>query len=68
MTDVAAALHTSQPGVSRQIRELADELGLQIFVRAGKTLSMKYATPPTNAESSCVRDWNTCESRARKDR
>jgi LysR family cys regulon transcriptional activator len=39
LTDVAASLHTSQPGVSRQIRELEEELGLEIFVRAGKRLT-----------------------------
>ncbi len=44
LTEVAAALHTSQPGVSRQIRELEEELGIEIFVRAGKRLT--GLTPP----------------------
>ncbi len=39
LTQVAEALHTSQPGVSRQIRELEEELGIEIFVRAGKRLT-----------------------------
>lgn len=39
LTEVAAVLHTSQPGVSRQIRELEEELGIEIFVRAGKRLT-----------------------------
>ena len=44
LTEVAQALYTSQPGVSRQIRELEEELGVQIFVRAGKRLT--GLTPP----------------------
>lgn len=44
LTEVAARLYTSQPGVSRQIRELEEELGVDIFVRAGKRLT--GLTPP----------------------
>ena len=39
LTEVATILCTSQPGVSRQIRELEEELGIDIFVRAGKRLT-----------------------------
>lgn len=34
----AEALHTSQPGISRQVKELEGELGVEIFVRHGKRL------------------------------
>ncbi len=39
LTEVAHALFTSQPGVSRQIRELEEELGIDIFERNGKRLT-----------------------------
>ncbi len=38
VSEAASALHTSQPGVSKQIRALEDELGVQVFVRHGKRL------------------------------
>ena len=38
LTEVANALYTSQSGVSKHIRDLEDELGVQLFVRRGKRL------------------------------
>lgn len=35
----ASALHASQPGVSNQVQQLEEELGLQIFERHGKRLT-----------------------------
>lgn len=39
VSEAADALFTSQPGVSKQVRLLEDELGIEIFVRNGKRLS-----------------------------
>ena len=36
VSEAAAALHTSQPGISKQIRALEEELGVTIFVRQGR--------------------------------
>ena len=38
VSEAAEALFTSQPGVSKQIRLLEDELGVQIFIRSGKRI------------------------------
>jgi DNA-binding transcriptional LysR family regulator len=47
LTEAANALHTSQPGVSKQIRELEKELGFDLFVRRGKRVTS--LTGPGNA-------------------
>lgn len=44
LTEAANALYTSQPGVSKQIRDLEEELGVEIFERKGKRLT--GVTPP----------------------
>jgi len=44
LTDAARALHTSQPGVSKQIREFEEELGVDIFERHGRRFVA--LTPP----------------------
>ena len=44
LTEAAKALHTSQPGVSKAILELEDELGIDIFARHGKRI--KRLTEP----------------------
>jgi len=38
ISDAAAALYTSQPGISKQIKLLEAELGIEIFVRNGKRI------------------------------
>ena len=43
VTEAANALYTSQPGISKQVRLLEDELGLEIFERNGKHI--KSITP-----------------------
>ena len=44
LTEAAKALHTSQPGVSKAIIDLEEELGIEIFARHGKRL--KRITEP----------------------
>lgn len=38
LTEVAAALFTAQSGVSKHIKDLEDELGVELFIRRGKRL------------------------------
>jgi LysR family transcriptional regulator, cys regulon transcriptional activator len=47
LSQAAEHLHTSQPGISKQIRQLEDELGVDIFVRKGKRVVA--ITPPGKA-------------------
>jgi len=39
ISDAADALYTSQPGVSKQVKLLEEELGIEIFVRSGKRIT-----------------------------
>ncbi len=39
ISDAAEALYTSQPGISKQVRLLEEELGIEIFVRNGKRIT-----------------------------
>ncbi len=39
ISDAAEALYTSQPGISKQIKLLEEELGTEIFVRNGKRIT-----------------------------
>jgi LysR family cys regulon transcriptional activator len=52
LTEAAKALHTSQPGVSKAIIELEEELGIEIFARHGKRL--KRVTEPGEQVLRCV--------------
>ncbi len=53
VSDAAGSLYTSQPGISKQIRLLEEELGIDIFVRNGKRLSA--VTEPGQAVVSIAR-------------
>jgi LysR family transcriptional regulator, cys regulon transcriptional activator len=53
VSEAADKLFTSQPGVSKQVRQLEDELGLKVFVRIGKRLAS--VTPPGEAVIAAAR-------------
>ncbi|MGC7559555.1 HTH-type transcriptional regulator CysB [Pasteurella sp. PK-2025] len=54
VTEAANALYTSQPGISKQVRLLEDELGLEIFERNGKHI--KSVTPAGKKIISIARE------------
>jgi LysR family cys regulon transcriptional activator len=70
----AASLYTSQPGISKQIKLLEDELGVEIFTRSGKHLTkitltgqqiIKIATNILNQADSIkqlTREYNSPET------
>src|SRR5688500_2344545 len=52
LTEAARALFTSQPGISKAIIELEEELGVEIFIRHGKRL--KGLTAPGAHVFECI--------------
>ncbi|AJR09356.1 HTH-type transcriptional regulator CysB [Photobacterium gaetbulicola] len=50
----AESLYTSQPGISKQVRLLEDELGVQVFERSGKHLTQ--VTPAGESIVKIARD------------
>lgn len=54
VSSTAENLYTSQPGISKQVRMLEDELGIQIFGRSGKHLT--HVTPAGEKVISIAND------------
>ena len=50
----ALKLHVSQPGLSRQIRDLEDEIGFQLFERSAKSLKLTDAGKTFLTEAKSV--------------
>jgi LysR family cys regulon transcriptional activator len=38
ITQAAERVHATQPGLSKQLKQLEDELGFQLFIRKGRSL------------------------------
>lgn len=50
----ALKLHVSQPGISRQIKDLEDEIGFQLFERSAKSLKLTEAGKVFLAEAKSI--------------
>ena len=50
----ALKLHVSQPGISRQIRDLEDEIGFQLFERSAKSIKLTNAGKSFLTEARAV--------------
>src|SRR5688572_26793507 len=51
ITQAARALHAAQPGVSKQLKQLEDELGFQLFERKGRALVDRKSTRLNSSHS-----------------
>ncbi|HUB88004.1 MAG TPA: LysR family transcriptional regulator, partial [Verrucomicrobiae bacterium] len=50
----ALKLHVSQPGISRQIKDLEEEIGFQLFERSAKSLKLTDAGKTFLAEAKTI--------------
>lgn len=56
ITKAAQALHMTQPPLSRQLKDLEDELGKQLLIRSSKKISL---TPDGMLLKSVPRKWSS---------
>ena len=66
VSDAAEALFTSQPGVSKQVRQLEDELGVRVFVRAGQAPRVAHAGRRSRRRDRAARAAGDRQSQARR--
>ena len=57
LTEVANHLYTSQSGVSKHIKDLGDELGVELYVRRGKRLLDLHRARPRSRASPSACFW-----------